>query len=485
MTHRAVQLVALLVLTALPAEARLLAAQDTVQRSWKTLEELSTQERRDIDLATDTTRHPEVAYLPAEAYPFTPPYTAEEMGYRVMEYNPRPRWSGVVANSWASIGDSGVLLNPGKSITFVDYAPTERGLTGVQAEFRLKAGEEVYRSLSQGVAPPAAEGSQWIAIHYRTDKSFYKKEERFRYSPSIRRVRHQVPRRRQNRFPNMALTPDDSYGRDAWEFSWRILGTDVVYQTVRFPHTRPTITLRDSHTEEFRAYQTQSLKLMGDTYAHYTAEGGVECYVVEAIAREDWLPDYYVPRLIFWLDKHAFFPLRIEQYGPDGRLIHIEVRMADLFNPALGKRGYGTRFIVHWHIPPDIMSYMSNDSHKVIEWDAREAEIYFNPDFLRRQWYLDTSIKTQAEVRYPEEFFLRPSIWPDKFPDQRPIELSATMQAKLQAQNAAKRLVFRGETPPVQVTAETPASSDQSAAQPGVGQQDTTARYVRNPASRR
>ena len=485
MTHRAVQLVALLVLTALPVEARLLAAQDTVQRSWKTLEELSTQERRDIDLATDTPRHPEVAYLPAEAYPFTPPYTAEEMGYRVMEYNPRPRWSGVVANSWASIGDSGVLLNPGKSITFVDYAPTERGLTGVQAEFRLKAGEEVYRSLSQGVAPPAAEGSQWIAIHYRTDKSFYKKEERFRYSPSIRRVRHQVPRRRQNRFPNMALTPDDSYGRDAWEFSWRILGTDVVYQTVRFPHTRPTITLRDSHTEEFRAYQTQSLKLMGDTYAHYTAEGGVECYVVEAIAREDWLPDYYVPRLIFWLDKHAFFPLRIEQYGPDGRLIHIEVRMADLFNPALGKRGYGTRFIVHWHIPPDIMSYMSNDSHKVIEWDAREAEIYFNPDFLRRQWYLDTSIKTQAEVRYPEEFFLRPSIWPDKFPDQRPIELSAAMQAKLQAQNAAKRLVFRGETPPVQVTAETPASSDQSAAQPGVGQQDTTARYVRNPASRR
>ncbi len=139
MTHRAVQLVALLILTALPAEDRPAAAQDTAQRSWKTLDELSAQERQDIDPATDTPRHPEVPYLPAEVYPFTPPYTAEEMGYRVMEYNPRPRWSGVVANSWASIGDSGVLLNPGKSTTFVDYAPTERGLTGVQAEFRLKA----------------------------------------------------------------------------------------------------------------------------------------------------------------------------------------------------------------------------------------------------------------------------------------------------------------------------------------------------------
>ncbi len=238
----------------------------------------------------------------------------------------------------------------------------------------------------------------------------------------------------------MALTPDDSYGRDAWEFTWRILGTDMVYQTVRFPHTRPTITLRDSHTEEFREYPTDALKLMGDAYAHYDANGGVKCYVVEAIAREDWLPNYYVPRLIFWLDTHSFFPLRVEQYGPDGKLIHIEVRMADLFNPALGNLGYGTRFIVHWHIPPDIMSYLSNDSHKVIQWDAREAEIYFNPDFLRRQWYLDTSIKTQAEVRYPEEFFLRPSLWPDKFPDQRadpPVVRHAGQAARPECDQAA------------------------------------------------
>ena len=481
MRHRAVRLVVLLVLTAVLAAHRPVAAQETAQRSWKTLDELSAQELQAIDRATDTPRHPEVPYLPAEPYPFSPPYTAEEMGYKLMEYNPRPRWSGVVANSWASIGDTGVLLNPGKSITFVDYSPSDRGITGVQAEFRLKPGEEVYRSLSQGVAPPVAEGSQWIAIHYRTDKSFHKKEERFRYSSSIRRVRHQVPRRRQSRFPNMALTPDDSYGRDAWEFRWRILGTDVVDETIRFPHTRPTITLRDLDTDEFRQYQTQALKPMGESYPYYRADGGVEAYVVEAVAREDWLPNYYVPRLIFWLDKHTFFPLRVEQYGPDGRLIHIEVRMADLFNPGLGEHGYGTRFIVHWHIPGDIMSYMCNDSHKVIDWDEREAEIYFNPDFMRRQWYLDTSIKTQAEVKYPEEFFLRPHIWPDRFPDQRPIHLSAAMQTKLHAQNTANRLVFQGDTAPVQVAAEqTPVSPGQT----GTDEHDTAARYVQNPADR-
>ena len=118
--------------------------------------------------------------------------------------------------------------------------------------------------------------------------------------------------------------------------------------------------------------------------------------------------------------------------------------------------------------------------------DLREAEIYFNPDFLRRQWYLDTSIKTRAEVKYPEEFFLRPSMWPDKFPNQRPIQLSAAMQVKLQAQNTANRLVFRGETLPVQVTAEqTSTASDRASAQPRIGQQDATTRYVQNPASRR
>ena len=94
MRHRAVRLVVLLVLAAVLAAHRPVAAQETAQRSWKTLDELSGQELQAIDRATDTPRHPEVPYLPAEAYPFTPPYTAEEMGYKLMEYNPRPRWSG-------------------------------------------------------------------------------------------------------------------------------------------------------------------------------------------------------------------------------------------------------------------------------------------------------------------------------------------------------------------------------------------------------
>ena len=73
------------------------------KRTWKTVADLSPQERQKLDLATDTPRHPQVPYLPAEPYPFTPPYTAEEMGYRLMEFTFYPRWSAVFARAFSSI----------------------------------------------------------------------------------------------------------------------------------------------------------------------------------------------------------------------------------------------------------------------------------------------------------------------------------------------------------------------------------------------
>ncbi len=421
----------------LPAAAE--ETNNSRNRTWKTVADLSPQERQKLDLAVDTPRHPEVPYLPAEPYPFTPPYTAEEMGYRLMEFTSRPRWSAVFARAWSSISTRGILLNPGSATNFLAY---NAGTAGAGAELALKPGEEIYRSLSQRTTPPAAEGSQFLSVRYRTGKAFIKKEERFRYSPTKRRVRHEAPLRRQGKVPNMALTPDDNYGRDAWEFSWRILGLDTLYQTVRFPKTRPTIMLRNGQTGQFHERQTAELKLMGDSYRHYTAEGGVRCYVVEAQTRPEWLPNYYVPRLLFWLEEHSFFPLRIEKYGPDGKLIHIEVRLAEIFNPDLGEQGYGSLFTVYWDITDDLMTYFVNDSHRVTTWSPQEIALFFSPDFMRRQWALDTSVKTQAQVSSPDLFFLRPALEEEKFPEERPLQLPTEILTRVQAQEAAGRLVF-------------------------------------------
>jgi hypothetical protein len=316
---------------------------------------------------------------------------------------------------------------------------------GVQAEFVRKPGEELYRYLGQNTFPPDAEGSQRLTIRYRTDHTFVKQEESFQYSLSIRRVRHQAPNRRQDKFPNQAQTQDDSTGRNAWEFSWRLLGTDVLSQTVRFPVTRPTVILGNGTDGSLHEVRTADIKLMGNTYPYYTANGGVECYVVEARAREDWVPNYYAPRILYWLEKHSFYPLRAEQYGRDGKLALVEVRLTDVFNPALGERGYGPLFVEYWDVTSDVLTYMVRDNHRLKQWTPEEQQFFFTPDFMRRQWYLDPSVKTQIEVTRPEQFFLRPTLEEEKFPLQRSIQLSPEIAARVQAQESARRLVFEVE----------------------------------------
>ncbi len=423
------------------------------QRTWKTVNELSPQELQEVDLATNAPRSSATPYIPAEAYPFTAPYTAEEMGYRLMEFTQRPRWSCVFANLWGSITPQGVLMNPGKSVTFMNYSEP----IGAQAEFVRKPGEEMYRYLNQNVSPPDAEGSQRMTIRYRTDQTFTKKEESFMYTPTIRRVRHQPPNRRQDKFPNQAQTADDSTGRDAWEFSWRLIGADVLHQTVRFPVTRPTIVIGNQNDGRLREVNASDLKLMGDAYPHYTSDGGVECYVVEAKARDEWIPNYYAPRILYWLEKHSFYPLRIEQYGRDGKLAFIEVRLTTMFNPALGERGYGPMLITYWDIASDTLTYNVRDNHRLKQWTAEEQKFFFNPDFMRRRWYLDLTVKSQMDVADPSQFYLRPSLEERKFPNERPLQIPAEVEARVQAQDAAGRLVFEMNAPsPVAIAVDQP-----------------------------
>src|SRR5215510_11152336 len=164
---------------------------DTV-RTWKTLSELSSEELAQVDLRSETPRQAEYLYLPAEPYPFTPPYTAEEMGYRMMEFTQRPRWSCVYANLFGSISSQGSLLGQGQAVNLVEYPAPE----GTAGELARKPGEEVYRQLTQHLFPPESYGSQNLLIRYRTDQGFTKKEDQFGYTLSLRRVRHQNQIRR-------------------------------------------------------------------------------------------------------------------------------------------------------------------------------------------------------------------------------------------------------------------------------------------------
>ena len=406
------------------------------QKIWKTIAELSEAEKIRIDFRLDTPRDTTTPYLPAEPYPFEPPYTAEEMGYRSMEFPHVARWSHAMADVFGAITSNG-YLDEGITIGFSHYVPDQDGVLG---QLTAPPGAVYFRMAFFYTYPPESEGLQDLWILRRTDQQATTKLDNFIYSPTLRRVRRQPQPRRDAQFPNNVQSFDDIVGRDAWEFSWRLLGTDVLHETVRFPNTRPTVTLAqpDGHFDEVAA---DHIKMLGDAYPHYTDDGGVACYVVEARTRKDWLPNYRIGKLIYWLDQHSFYPLRIEQYDHDNQLHVIEVRNAYLVNPALQERGYAGLFTVYYDIALDLMSYSAHDAHWVKEWSKEDQDTMFEPDFMRRRW-LKYPLKTQALVYTPEKFFLRPLLYPEKFPQARKIVVSEAVARRIDAQEEAGHLVF-------------------------------------------
>ena len=199
-------------------------------RTWKTVGELSEQELEQVDLRTETPRDATVPYLPAEPYPFAPPYTAEEMGFLSTDFSHMPRWNCALVEAYGSVTTSGYLTSA-RAVGLVHY----REPAGLMGQIETEPGEWYTRWLFQTTEPAEAYGQQSIYNLYRTDQEFTTKADLFAYGPAMRRVRRQPQPRRQDKFPGYAFAFDDFLNRDAWEFQWRLLGTDVLYETVRFP----------------------------------------------------------------------------------------------------------------------------------------------------------------------------------------------------------------------------------------------------------
>jgi len=434
---RATSLLFLQIILVLGLGWQSLVIAQTPTRTWKTLEELSPEERAELDVRLETPRDAQLPYLPAEPYPFSPPYTAEELGYFAFELDTlRPRFSHIWLSVVQSMTASGYILATLKNNTAIFYLPTN----GLGELLHWPAGHEYLRAFSQFTSPPESDGDQQLWVEYRTDQTFTKKQDRYLYRPGLRRIRRQPQPRREDRFPNNAQSFDDLQGRDPWEFTWKLLGTDVLSATVRFPNTRPlvTITRQDGSTYE---QDTKALKVMGDTYPAYTADGGVACYVVEALPRPEWLPNYYRSKLLYWIDKKFFCPLRIEQYDGNGNLIFIAERLERSEYPEDGRFGYTPLVVVYWTVDIDLLTAGFHDYHRKMNWLNDHGEEYFTPEFLRRGWVL-SPYKSRGEVVQPEQFYLRPLLYLDKFPDQRHIALAPEVAARVAAQEAAGHLVF-------------------------------------------
>lgn len=406
------------------------------ERTWKSVQELSAEELHEVDLRTETPRDPNFPYLLAERYPFSPPYTAEEMGYRAMEFSHFARWSHALGTAAGSITPSGHLFTENNLDSFC-YLPPE-GLSGQL--YDTAPGTPYLKLLSQGVFPPERYGNQSLFVLYRTDGKAVGETDLFVYTHALRRVRRQPPIRRQDYYARTAMRFDDILVRNAWEYVWKLLGTDILFTTVRFPVTRQTITLADVDGT-FRERAVTALKPMGEAYPAYTADGGVACYVVEAVPRPEWWRASHLSKLIYWLDRQTFFPLRIESYDRQGSLMFVEVRTARMLNPQLGDRGYAAHLFVFWDAERDFLSYDVHDTYQYHSWSPLDKAIFFTPDFMRRRWFLGPP-RSQAGVPSAAEFYLRPALDPGKFPHERTIRLPAEVAVRVEAQESAGYLVF-------------------------------------------
>ena len=394
-----------------------------------------TEELQKLDLRSETPRDATFPYLPAERYPYAAPYTAEEMGLLSTEFAHMPRRNCALIEDYGTISANGYLTTA-QAIGLVSY----REPAGLLGQLQTKPGEWYTQWLFQTIAPAERHGRQSLYTLYRTDQTFNTRLDLFIYSPELRRVRRQPQPRRQDKAPGFASGYENFLNRDAWEFRWRVLGTDVLFATVRFPRTRTSITLTTAEGALVES-APQALKMMGSSYPAYTPEGGVSCYVVEARTREEWIPNYYAPKILYWLDQHTFFPLRIEEYNTNGMLTYVEDRTAHMVNPDFGDKGYEAHIFLSWDIPQDIMSYDVHDAYRPRSWSVADQQVFFSPDFLRRVWFV-APLKSQATVPTPDTFFLRPALYREKFPHERQIVLSPQLEARIRAQEAAGQLVF-------------------------------------------
>ena len=218
------------------------AAEDTLRpprgRSWKTVNELLPEELARVDLATDAPRHAQIPYFPAEPYPYAPPYTAEEMGLLSTEFAHMPRRNCALVEDYGTISANGYLTTA-QAIGLVLY----RDPAGLVGQIIPNRGSGTPNGCSRRLRRRRSHGRQSLYTLYRTDQKFSTKLDLFMYSPELRRVRRQPQPRRQDKEPGFASAFDNFLNRDAWEFRWRFLGTDVLFEAVRFPRTRTSITL--------------------------------------------------------------------------------------------------------------------------------------------------------------------------------------------------------------------------------------------------
>lgn len=441
------------------------------KKTWKTIDEMSPEEKQSLDLrwSYEIPRDEQIPYLPAkykEHYPPAGPLIAEKLvplsgediAYLGDVMGPTPRWDHDLVLGGAAINTRGSLYQNRLVASF--QFPEYNYDTYTDKLYKMKAGGilDILRAAYDN--PPENYGFGFVQMDYKIvpDAKFNhgvgtKTSDRWLYVPSLRKIRRIPSPRREDVVPQWDFTFDDNLGRPPWEYEHRIIGTDILYSKdfIRFPNTVKKMAMRnkENYLKLTGVDVSNNLPILwslekgADAYPYYTPDGGVECYVVESKPKGDWLPGYYVGRLITWYEKHLGLPLRFEEYGPkDDKLFFIMEQRYWHYFPEQGRRGWALQSFLAWDMRIDHMTRSWRTYYHQVQPGERDWQQLFNPQrMLRQEFWYDVSTG-QEMYESADHYFLRPKLYEGKFPEYRKIVLSDELREAIKKQEESGRLVW-------------------------------------------
>jgi hypothetical protein len=387
--------------------------------TWKSVDEMTEEELRawniDPRWSYEMPRHKDFPFLPEEEYPFDPPFTGEELAFLAEDIIYPGRTCKSEAAQIAAVNKRGHLLQ------FCYMFKLKFYYNGFAEKlYKLKPGDLEAKTLLLYDFPPEQRGRAVIFADIKDSPDSQREQDRWFYLTSLRRVRRIQGGKGEDNILELDVTYDDDMMRDTWEHSHKVIGVDIL------------------HENNGRG------RFMGEK-GPYTANGGVECYVVLSKPGSPWAEskDYYLSQWVTWYDRHTFALVRTEQWDRKGNLFKIQAKCYDNWDE-MAKRPRDNRDeLVRmewyvWDLDIDHETWARLIPPSAFGLDCPDE--LFAPRSMHNQRPWRDDIHTIPRLKHAEELPPKPPLWPEKFPQYRKVFIPDDLKAKIEKEKRQRWL---------------------------------------------
>ncbi|HIC91519.1 MAG TPA: outer membrane lipoprotein-sorting protein [Syntrophaceae bacterium] len=340
-----------------------------------------------------------LCHLPPDAYgvepgfPWSPPYTAEQIVYLCDAVS----WTGGIEKAYKNYDLDALSIQ----VDARGYIRQNAALRKRKNYFdnyvqvldytdkKLKVGEPRNKDIVFVVYPPALRGMAVLDWKYKQSPKKYKAVDFWLYLPSLKNVRRLATGDRADGFAGGDMTYDDIFSLEPFDETHTLIGEDILPPGAVCP-SEPR-----------------------------------ECYVIKSINKD---PNYYLSKRLRWIDKETFIPWREEQYDRKGYLwVVFEKKMEKI-------QGYTVHTLWnYWNVQRDFRQPVYIFNYK---FDQPMSDAEFTHDYLRKEFaWRSPSLKEFPFIKTPDELPPRPPLLRGKFKPEiekeRKIKLPEELEKEL------------------------------------------------------